>query len=240
MEINKHKKLFKKSKIIIEKKMHINYNEINNREPHMRFYYSGSPISKARYRTNKGKAYDPQDKIKKIIKWHFADQFRQQGYLKPLEGPIYATVDITYKPPTSWPKKRVISTNFKSSRPDIDNVVKFYFDVLNKIAYRDDSQIVAETSVKRYSSKSGVEINLFQLEDVEMINEHAITYKNELSLVDLDYIIKKANRLGLTNRQLSRVYQQEDEEGKHIYFEVEGLKEKEEKVNDLINDNFFL
>ena len=58
-----------------------------------------------------------------------------------------------------------------------------------------------------------------------MINEHAVTYKDKIALEDLDYIVKKANRLGLSNRQLSRVYKEEDADGIHIYFSVEGLKE---------------
>jgi len=64
---------------------------------------------------------------------------------------------------------------------------------------------------------------------VSMINEHALTYKEKLCVEDLNYIIKKANRLGLLDRQLIRVYQEEDQDGNHIYFSVEGLKEKHSK-----------
>lgn len=60
-----------------------------------------------------------------------------------------------------------------------------------------------------------------------MIKEHAKTVKELITLEDLDYMVKKANLLGLKNRQLFRVFSEEDAEGKHIYFEVENLKPKE-------------
>ncbi len=59
-----------------------------------------------------------------------------------------------------------------------------------------------------------------------MISEHAITYKNHLSLDDLNYLIKKSNRLGKSDREVMRVYEESDIDGTHIYFEVVGLKER--------------
>lgn len=56
-----------------------------------------------------------------------------------------------------------------------------------------------------------------------MLNEHAITYHERININDLDYLIKKANRLGKCGRDVIRVYQQEDNEGTHVYFEVIGL-----------------
>lgn len=62
-----------------------------------------------------------------------------------------------------------------------------------------------------------------------MPNEHAITYVDKVSMKDLQYLVKKANRLGKSGRDITRVYQQEDEEGVHVYFEVTGKQiEKDE------------
>ena len=55
-----------------------------------------------------------------------------------------------------------------------------------------------------------------------MISEHAITYQDQLSLADLDYIAKKANKLGLSERHVIRVFEEADNEGKHVYFDVTG------------------
>ena len=54
-----------------------------------------------------------------------------------------------------------------------------------------------------------------------MLHEHALTYTDKLSVKQLDYLIKKANRSGLLGKTISRVYQEEDSEGIHIYFETE-------------------
>jgi hypothetical protein len=55
-----------------------------------------------------------------------------------------------------------------------------------------------------------------------MLNEHAVTYKDKISMKDLEYIVKKANKLGRKGREIVHVYQQEDSEGIHLYFEVTG------------------
>lgn len=57
-----------------------------------------------------------------------------------------------------------------------------------------------------------------------MIIEHAITVKDHISAQDLDYMVKKANTLGIKNRKIHRVFSNEDEEGKHYYYEVDGME----------------
>jgi Holliday junction resolvase RusA-like endonuclease len=156
------------------------------------------------------------------------NQFNSNGYLNALQGPIMANVVFHVPIPGSWSQKRKeeASGEFVATRPDIDNYEKFYFDVMNGLAYKDDSQIVKTKTQKIYSTKPHVEINLHQLA-VRMINEHAITYKNNLNVENLDYIIKKANKLGLIDRRIARVYQQQDVDGVHVYFEVDGPKQRD-------------
>jgi len=55
-----------------------------------------------------------------------------------------------------------------------------------------------------------------------MLHEHAITYQDRLSVADLDYIVKKANRLGKNGREIVRVHEEKDSEGIHVYFDVVG------------------
>lgn len=196
----------------------------------MRFYHQGNPIAKQRHRMANGIAYDPQFKEKNKMKMEFASQFRSQGYLNALEGPIAAEVKVRYQIPKSWSKKRKITANYKTSRPDLDNIIKFVLDVLNQIAYKDDAQIVSLLSQKKYSDKPGVEIILFKIEDT-MIEEHALEYKDKLSLEDLNYLIKKANRLGISGREIERVYRKESQDSLHIYFSADGLKEN--KVEEI-------
>lgn len=55
-----------------------------------------------------------------------------------------------------------------------------------------------------------------------MLNEHAITYNQKITIKDLEYLVKKANKLGKSGRDIVHVYQQEDSEGVHVYYEVTG------------------
>lgn len=55
-----------------------------------------------------------------------------------------------------------------------------------------------------------------------MRNEHALTYRDKITMKELDYLVKKANRLGKIDKDIVHVYQTEDAEGYHIYFEVNG------------------
>ncbi len=55
-----------------------------------------------------------------------------------------------------------------------------------------------------------------------MLHEHAITYKDRLTVADLDYITRKANKLGRNGREVIRVHEERDNEGIHVYFDVIG------------------
>ena len=55
-----------------------------------------------------------------------------------------------------------------------------------------------------------------------MLHEHAITYKESISISDLDYLVKKANKLGKNGRDIVRVHEEKDAEGTHVYFDVMG------------------
>lgn len=186
------------------------------------------PMGKARHRMNKGTAYDPQVKDKRGLKWHFAAQMRDKGLLKLADGPIAGYMRVCMPKPQSWSQKRLKSAEgqYVTTKPDIDNIEKFYLDVLNGIAYSDDKLIASLWCEKVYSDTPGVWIDLEPIGG-SMINEHAMTVKETITMEELNYMIKKANRLGKMNREITRVYAQEDDEGKHIYFEVEGPKQKE-------------
>jgi len=62
-----------------------------------------------------------------------------------------------------------------------------------------------------------------------MLHEHAVTFKERLTVANLDYLIKKANRLGLAGREVTRVYQQEDSEETDLYFEVTEMRVRDER-----------
>lgn len=51
-----------------------------------------------------------------------------------------------------------------AKKPDIDNVVKAVLDALNKVAYRDDNQVVELQIRKQYSERPRLEICIEELE----------------------------------------------------------------------------
>ncbi len=59
-----------------------------------------------------------------------------------------------------------------------------------------------------------------------MLHEHAVTYHEKLTMAELDYIVKKANKLGRNGREVLRVHEETDSEGTHVYFDVTGLNEQ--------------
>ncbi len=66
-----------------------------------------------------------------------------------------------------------------------------------------------------------------------MLHEHAVTYKEKLTMAELDYIVKKANKLGRNGREVIRVHEETDADGTHVYFDVTGLNEQR-RIEDQI------
>lgn len=130
----------------------------------MKFILEHDPISQPRVRFSKGRVYDPVSAVKKNLKWEVASQMRQKGYLIHLYGPISIHLIFYTKKPNKLAKrlKNTIFWNFK--KPDLDNFVKFYLDVLNKIAYSDDRIISRLSAEKIYGDKPSVEITILPLE----------------------------------------------------------------------------
>jgi len=66
-----------------------------------------------------------------------------------------------------------------------------------------------------------------------MLHEHAITYQDRLTMADLDYIVKKSNKLGKNGRDVVRVHEESDLEGTHVYFDVTGLNEQRRTTEEI-------
>lgn len=194
----------------------------------MKLFIDKSPIGKERHRYNSKtrQTYDPQKSTKMGDKWLCAAQMREKGIKTLPKQPLSVTLTHFIPMPRSWPtaKKKRFMGHPAICKPDIDNCAKYYFDVLNRVAFQDDAHISQLWSEKLYWDIPGVEITITPIGGT-MIHEHAKTTKGEISPADLEYMVKKAHRIGLSGRQLLRVYSQEDEEGRHFYFECEAMKE---------------
>ncbi|HHD2603654.1 TPA: RusA family crossover junction endodeoxyribonuclease [Clostridium perfringens] len=125
----------------------------------------GKIRGKARPRVCRGHAFTPKDTVqyKKLVR----DCYKEQDG-RYLEGSIKALIIAYYKIPKSYSKKRVqaIRDGLEKPRkkPDADNIGKIILDSLNGIAYKDDSQIIELSVIKKYTEdKEKVELTLLSL-----------------------------------------------------------------------------
>lgn len=129
----------------------------------MRIVIEGKPIpqKRPRFARMKGfvKTYDPQSEEKKTVKTLIKSQVTEK-----LEGPLKVNCIFYLHIPLSFSKKKkqeAIDGVLKpATKSDIDNYVKFYFDCMNGIAWRDDSQVVELKAEKVYSSRPRTEIEI--------------------------------------------------------------------------------
>ena len=126
------------------------------------------PQKRPRFWIKGGKpmVYDSQASEKLKLKFKFASQMRAKGYLIAREGPIAIKVIAYLRPPSKWSRKRLKEAegSFVITKPDSDNILKFYFDVLTGIAYHDDNQICFVLCKKLYSETARVEITIKKLD----------------------------------------------------------------------------
>ena len=108
------------------------------------------PIAKARPRLGKHGVFTPTRtrKAEAFLKLHF-------NKYSPSDKPcsVDITFGCTHKNKGLWGKP-------KSSRPDIDNLIKTVLDSMNGTLVKDDSQIYTITSRKIYSEVGRIEITL--------------------------------------------------------------------------------
>ena len=126
---------------------------------------TGKIRGKARPRVCRGHAFTPKDTVQyeKLVRECYKEQDGRY-----LEGSIKALIIAYYKIPKSYSKKRVqaIRDGLEKPRkkPDADNIGKIILDSLNGIAYKDDSQIIELSVIKKYTEdKEKVELTLLSL-----------------------------------------------------------------------------
>lgn len=145
------------------------------------FTIPGEPIPKARHRTftRNGftRSYDPQEKEKRRVQKFLAAQMNaalnDQNKEVALQAAALAKdvaldLDITFYMPIRKSETEA-SRNAKlwgfdnhTSKPDLDNLEKFYLDCGNGILYPDDRYVVSVKKKKLYSKNPRTEIKIMQ------------------------------------------------------------------------------
>ena len=121
--------------------------------------------ARPRFNTKTGRAFTPGDTIT-YENWIKCCYQEQDG--KFINGPVKARIEVYYKIPKSYTKKRVQSIRdgleMPLKKPDSDNIAKIVLDSLNKIAFDDDAQVVELTVVKKWTEDQ--ERIEFELEEI--------------------------------------------------------------------------
>ena len=130
----------------------------------MKIIIPGKPIAKKRPRfARRGKfvtTYSDQETEEGKVLW----EIRQQRPKKLMEGPISIYLWFGMPIPKSTSKKRfqlMLKGNIRhTKKPDVDNLIKFYLDVMNNEVFEDDKQIFYLSAIKEYTKKPRTEIRI--------------------------------------------------------------------------------
>jgi Holliday junction resolvase RusA-like endonuclease len=129
----------------------------------------GEPVAKARPRWAKWGIYTPKKTVnfETQIKERFASEY--PGFV-PLSSALRADVLAYLGIPLSKSKKKkaAMEAGFirPAKAPDADNIIKIFFDSLQGVAFRNDSQFVEIELKKFYSYSPRLEISIKEIEEM--------------------------------------------------------------------------
>lgn len=118
------------------------------------------PFFQKRHRYGKGFLYDPSAKDKKNVRHIIRSQFKH----KPIDSALDVHISFYFKPPKSYKNPQQYYLTPKTTKPDIDNLAKFYMDAMNGIVYTDDKLIYSLSLSKMYNNTDSVEISLLPID----------------------------------------------------------------------------
>lgn len=133
------------------------------------FTVYGEPKGKGRPRFNAktGHAMTPVDtaNYESFVKLEYGRQC--EGLMFPEDAMLDMRIKAYYSIPKAASKKKkqqMLNGKIRPiKKPDMDNVIKIIADSLNKIAYRDDTQIVDCQCRKFYSENPRVEVKILEI-----------------------------------------------------------------------------
>lgn len=138
----------------------------------MKFTVPGQPKGKARARTvrrggGKSFSYTPEGTVlyENLIKTCY---LQDAGHVLFNDGqPLAVSITAFYEVPKSYSKKKkqemLDGQLYPTKKPDIDNIAKCVLDALNKLAYRDDTQVVRLHMEKHYAEIPRVEVEIREI-----------------------------------------------------------------------------
>lgn len=118
----------------------------------------GNPIPWARAGVYQNRFYDSQ-KNEKLL---FSISLQSQHDEEPLFDKPMALIANFYMPIPQ--NKKNHKNKFHSSKPDLDNLLKFLLDAIKNVIIKDDRMINSITSSKKYDPEPRTEFIIIQME----------------------------------------------------------------------------
>jgi Holliday junction resolvase RusA-like endonuclease len=112
----------------------------------IKFTVKGRPNTLKRHRDGKHGKYDPSKEAKRIFVLH-CNHHRPK---EPFDFPLHVYLQFHFKN--------------HQHEPDIDNCIKFVFDALNKIFWKDDRIIERVTAVKCFNGNARTEVVIMEID----------------------------------------------------------------------------
>lgn len=130
------------------------------------------PVAWARPAPCKWGLYDTQTKIKKQYLWEFSRIYKDSYLLKV---PLIVSCQFDYAIPKSWSKqkqKEALNGSIPYLACDIDNTLKFTFDLFNGIIWEDDRQIVGITECyQMYARDDSITVKVYSWTPTPLFSE---------------------------------------------------------------------
>lgn len=138
----------------------------------MRIELRGKPRGKERPKFYRGHAITPKNTKEYEELLARTWKIHKCGYFG--EKPIKVSIKAYFLVPKSYTKKKKLLIALGMlfpGKPDVDNIAKIVLDGLNKVAYKDDSQVVDLHCKKRYTFSQEREGIIVDIKEVNNGNE---------------------------------------------------------------------
>lgn len=135
----------------------------------VKFIVHGEPKGKGRprFNTKTDRAITPKDTViyENLVRMEYLNQCGEIKFLDDAMLDMRIKAYYTIPRSKSKKKKELMRAGIirPTKKPDMDNCIKIIADALNKIAYRDDTQIVDCQVRKFYSDDPRVEVRILDI-----------------------------------------------------------------------------
>jgi len=122
----------------------------------IKFEIPGIPVPFARARSNGSRRFNPKKQAdnQRDIEHTALIAMRAARLFAPITGVIAVNMLFEYEYPASWSGIKRLANTHKTSRPDIDNLVKQICDGMTGVVYEDDAQVSEILAKKTYGTAS--------------------------------------------------------------------------------------